>query len=140
MPLQTLEFIEPDWIKVPAQFGALHFRLIAKAPNFSAVQVLVFARQTGKTDWSKIGESAVDNLPSTPNIANGIGIPLTGGFDYGVHFAGRGHVLEPGFNSVTLGFDLSHAQGPLQNFGGTQTAAGRACGVMGQAFIRCTKA
>lgn len=137
MPIPTLEFFEPDWIALNAKLGTVQFRVIAKAPSFGSIQVRLFARQTGTTPWSKIGEGAIDNVPETLQISHGIAVPLKRGFDFAIHFAGRGHVLEPGFNSVSLGFDLSHDQGPVHNFGGSQTANARACGIVGNAFIRC---
>lgn len=142
MSVPVLEFFNADWIIVPAGTPAIQFRLIATPPVAANVGIVVFAKPTTPVpgqpaQWAQIGRTSVDNIPDTLP-GPGFSLPVRRGIDYVIRFQGEVHLLMPGFQAVTVGFDLSHAGGPLSNFDGSKTANNaRAAGINGNAYLRC---
>lgn len=142
MAVPVLEFFMPDWQVVPAAAGSIQFRLIAIPPVAANVGIVVFAKPTTPlpgqpTQWAKIGNAFIDNIPNTvPGSV--FQMSVARGVDYVLRFQGEAHLLMPGFQDVTVGFDLSSPLAPLTNFGGSHTAnQTRAAGINGNAFLRC---
>lgn len=142
VPTPVLEYFTPDWIPVAADIQVVELRIIASPPVAAGVGIVVFARRT-PTDpaqqppFSRIGSQVViDNLPNTP-AGSAFQLPVQRGLDYVVRFQGEAHLLVPGFQSITVGFVLSHGGGPITNFDGAKTANNtRVAAINGQTFFR----
>lgn len=142
MPTTILEFFTPDWIPIAPDIQVVELRIIASPPVAAGVGIVVFARSTPadatqQTQFSRIGSQVViDNLPNT-SAGAAFKLPVQRGTDYVIRFQGEAHLLIPGFQSIAVGFILSHAGGPLTNFDGTKTAKNtRVAAINGQTFFR----
>lgn len=142
MSVPVLEFFNANWVIVPVGVQTVQFKIIASPPVAANVGIVVFAKPTspapGQPDqWTQIGRAEVDNIPNTLP-GPGFNLPVKQGTDYVIRFQGEAHLLMPGFQTVTVGFDLAHAGGPLSNFDGPKTANNaRAAGINGNAYLRC---
>lgn len=138
MTIQTLEFYNADWIIIPKESGVVNFRLIANPPVAASLGIVVFAKKTTSStgQWGQLGKTSIDNIPGTLP-GPGFQLPVQGGMDYVIRFQGEAHLLMPGFESITLGFDLSTENSPLSNLDGSKTASNsHAAGVNGNVFLR----
>jgi hypothetical protein len=141
MPLPVLEFFSSDWIAIPAQLKSIQFRIVAKPPVSANVGVTVFAKPTHpqngqNANFAQIGKTSIDNIPETI-AGTGFSLPVQAGVDYVVRIQGEAHLLMPGFQEISVGFNISHASGPISNLEGDQTVAGRAAGIVGDVYLRC---
>jgi len=137
MSVPVLEFFAPDWVLLPPGTPAVQLRIVAFPPVAANAGIVVFARPAVQgAPWTRVGNSMVDNLPNTlPGEA--FRMPVTTGTEYVIRFQGEAHLLMPGFQDVTVGFELSTPQGLLHNYGGPRTAHNtRAAGLNGDAFLR----
>lgn len=146
LPIPTLEFFNADWLLVPAGGAdastSIQFSLLATPPVSAQVGVIVFAKGTapvaGKAaPWAQVGRTSLDNLPdSLPGQS--VSLPMRRGMDYVVRFQGEAHLLMPGFQAVTVGFDVAHAGSVVTRLEGPKTAPNaRAAAVHGHAYLRC---
>jgi hypothetical protein len=130
----------------PTGSKVVQLRILAKPPVAAGAGIIVFSRTSpanpndpnDQPPFSRVGNQAIsiDNLPKTPE-GDTFQLPVRSGMDYVIRFQGEAHLLLPGFESVEVGLELSHAKDLLEDFGGRKTANNtRFAAINGQTFFR----
>jgi len=140
MTVPVLDYFLNDWLIVPESDGPVQLRLVASPPVAANAGATVFSRATSNKQpgpWNRLGTALIDNLPNTPQ-GEVFQMPIRQHTEYVLVFRGEAHVLMPGFQDVTVEFDVLGRQGLLTDYGGPKTAKGTTgAGINGNVFVRC---